>query len=164
MLKAISVELTLKVKSILEKMLRQTKCPQSLAKRIKIILTAAENADNCKISRELEINRATVKKWRKRWYKNYSKLIKAEENNFTDKEITKIIIEILSDEYRSGAPTSFSPEEIVQIVSIALEKPEDSGLPITNWSTTTIAKEAEKRGIVKSISERSVGRFLKMKP
>jgi len=134
-----------------------------LAKRIKIILRAAEDTDNCKISRELEINRATVKKWRKRWYENSSKLIEAKEQNLTDKKITEIIIEILSDEERPGTPSIFTPEEIVQIVGIALEKPENSGLPITHWSTTTIAQEAEKRGIVKSISERSVGRFLKMK-
>ena len=46
-------------------------------------------------------------------------------------------------------------------MSIALEKPEDSGLPITNWSETEIAKEAAKRNIVETISQRSVGRFLK---
>ena len=124
---------------------------------------SAENLNNSEIARNLTTDRELVRRWRNRWILKQSKLIEAEEEKLTDKEITKIIVEILSDEYRSGTPATFTPEQIAQIVSIALEKPEDSGIPITNWSTTTIAKEAEKRSIVKSISERSVGRFLKMK-
>lgn len=163
MLEATKIKLTLKTKEILEKFTRQSKCPQNLAKRIKIILMAADNIDNSKISRKLEIDRGIVRKWRNRWNEKVLKLKEAEEKNVKEKDITKIIIEILSDEYRSGTPATFAPEEIVKIVSIALEKPEDSGLPITNWSTTSIAKEAIKRNLVATISERSVGRFLKMR-
>jgi putative transposase len=154
------IELSEKTKNILEKITRQAKCPQNLAKRAKIVLMSAEDINNSEIARNLTTDRELVRRWRNRWILKQSKLIEAEEQNLTDKEITKIIIDILSDEYRSGTPATFTPEEIVQIVSI---KPEDSGLPITNWSTTTIAQEAVKRNIVEEISERSVGRFLKMK-
>jgi len=64
MLEATKIELTLKTKEILKKIIRQAKCPQNLAKRIKIILMAA---DNSKISRKLEIDRGIVRKWRNRW-------------------------------------------------------------------------------------------------
>ena len=37
---------------------------------------------------------------------------------------------------------------------------EDSGRPITHWTPPELADEAKKRGIVESISPRSVGRFL----
>jgi|WetSurSiteA1Bulk_404760.scaffolds.fasta_scaffold37493_1 putative transposase len=157
------IELSEKTKNILEKIARQAKCPQNLAKRAKIILMSAEDINNSEIARNLTTDRELVRRWRNRWILKSSKLKEAEEQNLTDKEITKIIIEILSDEFRPGAPATFTPEEIVQIVGIALEKPENSGLPITNWSETEIAKEAVKRNIVKSISQRSVGRFLKMR-
>lgn len=163
MSKATTIILSSTIRELLEKITRQAKCPQNIAKRAKIILMAADKIDNSKISRELGIDRGVVREWRNRWELETSKLKKAEEQNLVDKEITKIIIEILSDKYRSGTPATFTPEEIVQVVSIALEKPEESGLPVTNWSTTYIAREAIKRNIVTTISERSVGRFLKMK-
>jgi putative transposase len=45
-------------------------------------------------------------------------------------------------------------------VALACEDPRDCGRPVTHWSTTELADEAVKRGIVESISPRSVGRFL----
>jgi putative transposase len=46
-------------------------------------------------------------------------------------------------------------------VALACEAPSESGRPVTHWSTTELADEAIKRGIVEDISARSVGRFLK---
>ena len=69
--------------------------------------------------------------------------------------------EVLADEPRPGTPPTFTPEQVVRIVALACEDPrEESGRPITHWSTAELADEAIKRGIVKSISARSVGRFL----
>jgi hypothetical protein len=46
-------------------------------------------------------------------------------------------------------------------VALACENPrEESGRPITHWTPPELADEAVKRGIVESISPRSVGRFL----
>lgn len=159
MAKAKVIELTQKVKEVLEKIIRQAKSPQWLVKRSKIILMASEKYNNSDISRKLEIDRGIVINWRNRWLEKESKLAKAE--NLEEKDIKEIIIGILSDNYRSGCPARFSPEQIVKIVGIALERPEDSGIPITNWSETEIAKEAARREIVETISQRSVGRFLK---
>lgn len=41
------------------------------------------------------------------------------------------------------------------------EKPEKSGRPVSHWTPIELADEAVKRGIVKEISPRSVGHFLK---
>jgi putative transposase len=161
MAKAIMITLSSRINAILEAITRKAKCPQNLVKRIKIILMAANGMNNSEISRELKIDRGVVKEWRNRWVLKTSKLEEAEKSNLEDKDIQKIISEILSDKYRSGCPTTFSSEQIVQIVNIALEKPEDSVLPITHWSETALAQEAIKRNIVESISQRSVGRFLK---
>ena len=67
----------------------------------------------------------------------------------------------MSDAHRSGSPGKFSAEQVAQIIAIACEVPQDSGYPVSHWTAQEIALEAEKRGIVNSISERQVGRFLK---
>jgi hypothetical protein len=46
-------------------------------------------------------------------------------------------------------------------MALACEDPKASSLPISHWTPTELAKEAIRRGIVESISPRSVGRFLK---
>jgi len=85
----------------------------------------------------------------------------AEKNQMKCADFKALIIELLSDEPRPGKPARFSPEQISQILSIACEKPEDSGRPITHWTSQEIAFEAQKRGIVTSISDSYVRKLLK---
>src|SRR5262249_5164213 len=75
--------------------------------------------------------------------------------------LLELIERILGDAPRSGKPATFGPEQIVQIVAVACEPPEKSGRPISHWSSAELADEVKKRQIVKDISPRSVGRFLK---
>ena len=76
-------------------------------------------------------------------------------------KLREAIEQTLADEARSGVPSTFSAEQIVQIVAIACEQPQASGYPISHWTPKEVARESIKRGIVTSISERQVGRFLK---
>jgi len=46
-------------------------------------------------------------------------------------------------------------------MALACEPPEHSERPISHWTPRELAAEAIKRGIVETISERHVGRFLK---
>ena len=62
---------------------------------------------------------------------------------------------------RSGTPATFTAEQIVQRVAVACEDPADSGRPLSHWTPREVADEVRKRGIVETISTRSVGRFLK---
>jgi len=78
-----------------------------------------------------------------------------------DEGLRRKIILVLMDEQRQGNPGKFSLEEIVQIVALACELPATSELPVTHWTPRELAQIAVKRGIVKEISPRSVGRFLK---
>ncbi len=66
------------------------------------------------------------------------------------------IEEVLSDARRSGAPPTFTPEQAVQIVALACEDPKGSGRPVTQWTTSELAQEAVKQGIVPSISPRAL--------
>jgi putative transposase len=71
------------------------------------------------------------------------------------------ILEILSDEHRSGAPCTFTAEQVCQIMSLACERPEDSELPISHWSLNSLINEIIKRGIVETISRSRLSVFLK---
>jgi putative transposase len=68
---------------------------------------------------------------------------------------------VLADAPRSGAPLSFTAEQIVQIVNLACTPPPQVGRPVDAWTPRELADEAVKQGIVTAISARSVGRFLK---
>src|SRR5271167_2886957 len=65
----------------------------------------------------------------------------------------------LSDAPRCGAPATFTPEVICQIMALACEDPETLDVPISHWSQSELARQSVARGIVKSISHGSVGRF-----
>src|SRR6266487_964972 len=72
--------------------------------------------------------------------------------------------EQLADAPRSGAPATYTPEQICAVIAMTCEKPSESERPISHWSQREIADEAMRRGLVPSISQRSVGRFLKKRP
>jgi putative transposase len=144
-------------------------------RRVRIVLEAASGASNTRIAGLLGIDRGQVPTWRKRWLECAPRLIAAEEEakekvgeDVDDRDgsrkgvlITEVVEEVLADEPRPGTPPTFTTEQVVRIVALALEDPrEESGRPITHWSSAELADEAVKRGIVKSISARSVGRFL----
>ena len=124
--------------------MRSGKTEQRLVMRARILLLAWKGYDNSKIVRELEISRNTVRKWR--WIASDGKGESVEER--------------LQDAPRSGAPSTFTAEELTHLFAIACEPPEDSGRPISQWTSRELADEMQKRGIVKSISERHVGRLL----
>ncbi len=129
----------------LESLERQATCPQQLVLRARIILLAGQGIGVRPTADQLGISRSTVQGWRRRWLEN------------PDARVA----ERLSDAPRSGTPATFSTEQICTIIALACEAPNDSGRAITHWTQWEIADEAMKRGIVESISARSIGRFLK---
>jgi len=71
------------------------------------------------------------------------------------------VLERLYDAPRPGTPATFSVEQWCQIMALACEPPADSQRPISHWTPRELADEATNRGLVATISERHVGRFLK---
>ena len=163
---------------VLRQLARRQTGAQRLVRRARIILEAASGANNEQIAKLLGIDRATVRTWRMRWLEALPRLKAAEKAGDAAAAdaaaaddaaaaaaervlVAGLVEEVLVDEPRSGKPATFTPEQICQIVALACEEPrEESGRPISHWSTTELADEAIKRGIVESISARSVGRFL----
>jgi transposase len=128
--------------------------------RGKIILMADDGLNNQYIADDLGIHIQTPRRWRNRWAEA-SERLKDTETDLDDKALCAYIKEMLSDEPRSGAPATFTPEQICQLVALSCEPPGASERPITHWTHAELADEAIKRDIVESISPRSVGRFLK---
>jgi transposase len=144
LLRPAPVPVTDRERQQLESLKRQATCSQHLALRARIILLAGQGVGVRPTADQLGIGRSTVQGWRRRWAEN----------------LDASVVERLSDAPRSGTPPTFTTEQICTIVALACEAPEDSGRAITHWTQWEIADEAMKRGIVDSISSRSIGRFL----
>lgn len=147
--------------AILQRVIRRAKSPQSTVTRAKIVLAGTQfGSRNQQIARELGINYQTVVTWRGRWLEAKEVLAEIEASS-DDQELEQAIMAVLSDQLRSGAPATFSAEQICQIIALACEAPALSGRPITEWTPRELADEAIKREIVATISPTQVGRFLK---
>jgi transposase len=145
-LTAAPVEVTEEQRATLEAIVRKRTSPQQLVMRAKIILCAAEGKGIRPTVRELGVSRDVVQCWRRRW-QALSEIASVEAR--------------LADAPRPGTPSKFSAEDICAIVALSCELPETTGRPITDWTQQEIADEVMKQGLVESISQRSVGRFLK---
>jgi putative transposase len=154
------VQLTARQRTCLEQIARRQTSPQRLVRRAKILLVLETGANQCRVMRQLHLNRGTVHTWRQRWLALASKLEQIEVDGGSDKALTAMIVAALTDHPRSGTPATFTAEQIIQIVAVACEDPAASGRPISHWTPREVAEEVRKRGLVETISPRSVGRFL----
>ena len=123
-----------------------------------VVLSAASRHNEAQAS-ELGIDRQRVRRWRHRWAREMASLCAAEAAGTTRQDLAKLIIAVLTDAARSGAPVTFSAEQVAGMIALAGEPPSDSGLPVSRWTPPELAREAIKRGIVESISPRQVDRF-----
>ena len=129
-------------------LIRAHKTPQHLSFRAQLILRLAAGHDTSEVAKHFETTRLTVRRWRQHWLERPHASAK----------------ERLQDAPRPGTPGTFSAEQWCQIMALACEPPEASGRPISQWTPRELADEAIKRGMVETISERHVGRFLKSIP
>lgn len=158
--RAVEIKISKREKGLLEQICRRRRGAQQEVQRAKIVLKASEGMSNVKIAKDLKINRLTVMVWRKRW-SEAAESLKAFAQEADDKEVLKVIEDVLSDAYRSGVPPKFSAEQVVQIMALACEEPSVSNKAFSHWTAKELASEASKRKIVASISAQSVERFLK---
>lgn len=145
-----TVELTDEERRELEGLARRHKTGQQVADRARIILRAADGLNNSEIARALTLEPDTVRLWRQRW-------LDVSEVALEDLDVA----DRLSDAPRSGTPARITPEQVARIVALACEAPSESGRPISQWSTTELAAEIMRRGIVETISPRHAARLLK---
>jgi transposase len=148
--------------SVLEKIVGSGRSEQRLIERSKIILAYGSGHGIHQIARELHMDRKTVRKWCSRWNEVQTILQEFEQSFKKISEATyqKILSEVLNDDDRSGAPETFTPEQVTALYAIACEVLDDSLEGVSSWTHKALADEMVKRGIVKSISSSSVGRLL----
>jgi len=160
---ATAVTVSERQRVILEKLVRRKLSPRELVERSRIVLMSAEGLNNAEQARRLGdgVDLQRIRRWRNRWAAKEDDLSLAEANQAADKDLKKRIESLLSDKPRSGAPATFTPEQLTRILAVACEPPSDSDLPISHWTPTELAREVIKRRIVESISPRHVDRFLK---
>lgn len=158
--RAIPLNVSAQQQEELQRLVHRATCPQRLVRRGKIILTAAAGASNTKITQELHVDHETVRLWRERWRTAESRL-QAIEATGKPKLLREAIEMLLSDEQRPGAPETFTFEQFMLIMAVACEKPIALEVPVSPWTPRELAEEAVKRGIVPTISPRTVERFLK---
>ena len=114
---------------VLERWAKRPKTPMSVSQRARIVLLAAEGLTNDAVASKLDVNQATVVKWRKR---------------FLERGVDGLI-----DEPRPGAPRRISDDDVEAVVVKTLE---ETPVDATHWSTRDLAKRV-------GMSPSSVGRI-----
>jgi len=155
------ITVTEQQEEILSKIARQSTADFREMSRASLILEIEKGKPNSRIAKIMSCSIDKVKHWRYKWLDNQHALIKLENEHQDSKKLEKSIREILKDNPRSGTPPTYSSEQYCQILAVALEHPEESGRPISQWTSRELADECNKRGITSRISDRQVGRFLK---
>lgn len=173
------ITITPRQRRVLARIVRRETSTQQQVRRAQLVLAAAESS-NAQVARQVDVAGNTARTWRTRWGAATEALLAAEAEG-DDGALEQIVLGVLADEPRPGAPATFTPEQICQIIALACTPPGGAtqvgavgaaavaevaptvgaGRPISHWTPRELADEAVKRGIVPAISPASVGRFFK---
>jgi hypothetical protein len=129
--KAARIQLTNLMFEVLNQFSQSRVISGGIVVRAKVIVLGFLKYDNQSIGKELGISARVVGKWRRRWRDSFAALLQKQFHE-TKAEFRRAIMECLSDAPRCGAPGTFTAEQIVGIVAIACEAPENSGRPVTS--------------------------------
>jgi putative transposase len=149
-----------KQKQVLNSLVKASYTPKAMVIRAQIILLKADGKPPSTILKELKISYPPIYKWQERWLKAKPMLDQIEREK-SKLELKKAIENVLMDAFRSGAPTTFSEEQVLKIIALACTSPAEEQLPVSHWSCRLLAKYAQKKGIVDSISYKQINVFLK---
>lgn len=149
--KAARVVITERQQVVLQQLSRSTTVAFRLRQRAQLILLAFEKRLNRDIAETVQLGTNQVGAWRKRWQQEFERLTLIEGIE-EPVELRRAIEDVLTDEQRSGRPTTFTAEQLTMIFAVACEAVEESGRPVARWTQREIIDEVIKRGIVDSIS------------
>jgi transposase len=114
---AVAIDLTQRERRELESLASRRKTAQGLAQRARIVLLAAEGAENKDISLRVDAAPNTVGKWRRRFAEHR--------------------LDGLLDEPRPGAPRRIGDDEVAETIRLTLDTtPRDA----THWSLRSMAR------------------------
>jgi putative transposase len=154
------IQLTDRQRALLEEIAAGRRRPHDEVQRAAMILQSADGARTRQLAEVFGVSDPPIRLWRAPWVQATPQLVAAEAE--ADEEtLGTLLQQVLRDTPRRGRPATFTPEPLCHIVAVACEAPADSGRPVTHWTPRELAAEVISRGLVPSISPRSVGRFLK---
>lgn len=153
------VAVTARQRGVLERIGRRATSPQRLVRRTRIVLAAADGAANEAIGRGVGVGADVARQWRARWAAAGEALLAAEAEG-DDRALEAVVVGVLADAPRSGAPARYTPEQLCRVMALACSPPGEAGRPIDRWTPRELADEAARRGIVARISPSTVRRFL----
>jgi putative transposase len=160
--KATPIILSDRQQLLVKQIVRRATNPHRLVRRSQLVLAVASGASNTQIKSSVAIRQGKECVYGDTdgylRLPNWQKLLSA---GVSDTQLRERITSVLCDRSRPGTPKFFSTEQVVQIVALAGETPQASEHPVSHWTPSELATEAVKRDIVRKISPRSVGRFLK---
>lgn len=107
-----AIELTAPEREELQRLIKRHLTPQQLVLRARIVLAAAEGANNQQIARQLGVSLDMVRRWRERWIALQPALLQ---------ELP--VEERLTEAPRPGKPRTITPEQVCQIIALACEAP-----------------------------------------
>jgi putative transposase len=151
--KPVAITLSAAERQDLEALTRRHATPQQLALRARIVLAAADGANNGQIARQLDVSLDMARRWRNRW-------LVLQPASLEDLPVA----DRLTDAPRPGKPVRITAEQVAQIVALACASPTASDRPISQWTSRELADEIQQRGIVPTISGRHAARLLKRGP
>jgi len=97
--------------------------------RSRIILLSADGVPSAEQARRLGVDAQRVGRWRRRWADAEGRLEEAERAGASDKDLAKLVADVLADTDRPGTPATFTAEQLAQIIGVACEPPADSESP-----------------------------------
>lgn len=158
--KASPLPISVMQRSVLEQIIQRHTSRQDHARRARMILLCSSGLGIGQVSAQVGADPKTVSTWRKRWLAGYEAL-KEMEAQGDSRALSDAVLSLLSDAPRPGMPVRYSAQVVTKIVALSCEAPKACGYPISHWTPQVLREAAIARGIVKDISVRSVGRFLK---
>lgn len=158
--KASPLPISVMQRTILEQIVQRQKSRQDHARRAGMILLSPAGLGIGQVSAQVGADRKTVSTWRKRWLIHQESL-KVMEAQGDRRALSEAVLSILSDAPRTGTPVTYTAQVVAQVVALSCEDPKACGYPISHWTPQALREEVIARDIVKDISLRSVGRFLK---
>ncbi len=155
-----SIELNTATAAQIQSILSSTTLSSAVVERARCVWLAGQKLKFNEISRRVSLSPKTVSRWVHRFAESIEALGHIEKAGVTA-AFRRAVIDCFRDAPRSGAPKTFSPDEVASFISIACEDPEDSDRPVTSWTAKEISDEAVLRKVVGSISVSTVQRFLR---